>query len=206
MHHAYLVKERLDFIDLLEFALDLLNLEKANVEPYFFSDNNFKIGLAREVKEKLQTIVPSEKKRLILLSFITMNDEAQNTLLKALEEPGDNTVFILSTSSPELLLKTVLSRLEEVPVKESQNKFQDKSQSLQILLKTAEQIVGGVKDEKKTKQDALDFIDTLIRNARENKLDKEKMKMLLILRSYILDQSSSLKQILESAILLSYGI
>jgi len=43
-----------------------------------------------------------------------MNDEAQNALLKTLEEPGESTVLVLSTARPENLLATTRSRCVSV--------------------------------------------------------------------------------------------
>ncbi|MFH0963034.1 MAG: DNA polymerase III subunit delta' [Planctomycetota bacterium] len=43
-----------------------------------------------------------------------MNDEAQNRMLKALEEPGEGTVLILVTTRPERLRPTVRSRVQRV--------------------------------------------------------------------------------------------
>ena len=39
-----------------------------------------------------------------------MNTEAQNALLKNLEEPPEGVIFILCTSSPEKLRETIRSR------------------------------------------------------------------------------------------------
>jgi len=47
----------------------------------------------------------------------TMNSEAANALLKTLEEPIGSTILILISSRPELLPKTILSRLQEVRFK-----------------------------------------------------------------------------------------
>ena len=47
----------------------------------------------------------------------TMNSEAANALLKTLEEPLGNTILILITSKPEILPKTILSRLQEIRFK-----------------------------------------------------------------------------------------
>jgi len=46
-----------------------------------------------------------------------MNSEAANALLKTLEEPQGNTILILITQKPELLPKTILSRLQEIRFK-----------------------------------------------------------------------------------------
>ncbi len=45
-----------------------------------------------------------------------MNTEAANTLLKILEEPWDNTLFVLVSVQPRLLLPTILSRVQETVV------------------------------------------------------------------------------------------
>ncbi len=56
------------------------------------------------------------------LRFIVMNraermtNEAQNALLKTFEEPGQNTYFIVATTQPDLLLKTVCSRLGRLEI------------------------------------------------------------------------------------------
>lgn len=49
-------------------------------------------------------------KVFIIRAAEEMNDEAANTLLKTLEEPGPKTHFVLLTSKPQDLLPTILSR------------------------------------------------------------------------------------------------
>jgi len=46
-----------------------------------------------------------------------MNSEAANALLKTLEEPQGNTILILTASKPDLLPKTIISRLEQIRFK-----------------------------------------------------------------------------------------
>ena len=46
----------------------------------------------------------------------SMGQEAQNALLKLLEEPSSNTAFILTTHAPSKLLPTIHSRLQELLV------------------------------------------------------------------------------------------
>ena len=57
------------------------------------------------IKPRLQ-----EKKVFIIDRAHRMNEQAQNALLKVLEEPPENVVFILITPSRTLLLETVISR------------------------------------------------------------------------------------------------
>lgn len=46
----------------------------------------------------------------------TMNEEASNKILKILEEPWEKTVFLLVSEAPDRLLRTILSRTQEVAV------------------------------------------------------------------------------------------
>lgn len=58
----------------------------------------------------------SAYKTMIIWLPETMNDEAANRILKILEEPWERTVFILVSERADLLLKTILSRTQEVAV------------------------------------------------------------------------------------------
>ena len=58
----------------------------------------------------------SRYKIVILWLPERMNEQAANTLLKILEEPWENTVFLLVSEWPGRLLKTILSRTQEVSV------------------------------------------------------------------------------------------
>ncbi len=58
----------------------------------------------------------SEYKFMIVWLPETMNEEASNRILKILEEPWERTVFLLVSERPDLLLKTIISRTQEVGV------------------------------------------------------------------------------------------
>ena len=58
----------------------------------------------------------SDYKTMIIWLPETMNEEAANRILKILEEPWERTVFILVTERADLLLKTIISRTQEVSV------------------------------------------------------------------------------------------
>ena len=58
----------------------------------------------------------SAYKTMIIWLPETMNDEAANRILKILEEPWERTVFILVSERADLLLKTIISRTQEVSV------------------------------------------------------------------------------------------
>ncbi len=75
---------------------------------------------AKEAEEIIRRLgfksFESEYKTMIVWLPETMNEEAANKLLKILEEPWDKTIFILVTERADRLLKTILSRTQEVTV------------------------------------------------------------------------------------------
>lgn len=58
----------------------------------------------------------AEYKTMIIWLPETMNEEAANKILKILEEPWDKTLFVLVSERPDRLLKTIVSRTQEVAV------------------------------------------------------------------------------------------
>jgi len=58
----------------------------------------------------------AEYKTMIIWLPETMNEEAANKILKILEEPWDKTLFVLVTERADRLLKTIISRTQEVSV------------------------------------------------------------------------------------------
>lgn len=73
--------------------------------------NIIKINSIRDIKKFLSLNYEDMGYRAILISQAhLMNDQAQNSLLKSLEEPPVNVIFILCTPSPERLKPTIISR------------------------------------------------------------------------------------------------
>ena len=75
---------------------------------------------AREADEIIRRLqfksFESEYKIMIIWQPEAMNDEAANKILKILEEPWEKTVFLLVSERPDLLLPTIISRVQEVAV------------------------------------------------------------------------------------------
>lgn len=69
----------------------------------------------RELYRQTRTIA-SHDQVYILDQADTMNHSAQNAFLKLLEEPNEHIKFILLAHKPQLLLATVLSRVQQVTV------------------------------------------------------------------------------------------
>lgn len=80
---------------------------------YFTYDCKLGIGEARRIKEHFSLKPYSSKGRMVVLedaSKLTL--DAQNALLKTLEELPENAIFILGADSDSKLLPTVLSRCQ----------------------------------------------------------------------------------------------
>uniref|UniRef100_A0A7V2ZJZ2 DNA polymerase III subunit delta n=1 Tax=Ignavibacterium album TaxID=591197 RepID=A0A7V2ZJZ2_9BACT len=73
--------------------------------------NFIKINSIRDINHFVSLSYDESLKRIVLISDAhMMNDPAQNALLKNLEEPPANIIFILCTNYPERLKSTVISR------------------------------------------------------------------------------------------------
>lgn len=78
---------------------------------------SFKVDYVREIKSRAYLSPNEAKKRVFLIANAeSMTAQAQNALLKILEEPPDTAVFILTTQNREKLLQTVLSRVVTIPL------------------------------------------------------------------------------------------
>jgi len=74
-----------------------------------------KIGQVRELIYKLSLKPYSATYKVAIIDQAeNMTVEAQNALLKSLEEPTSYTVIVLVTANPQRLLKTISSRLQKI--------------------------------------------------------------------------------------------
>ncbi|MBR1988302.1 MAG: AAA family ATPase [Clostridia bacterium] len=88
-----------------------------NTHPdlYIINQTSVKVEDVKKLMEKLDTKpISAPKKVFVILNFDTVNEISQNKLLKSLEEPNQNNVFILTTTKMDKILPTVLSRVSKV--------------------------------------------------------------------------------------------
>lgn len=124
--------------------------------------------------------IKSLNKTVVVNNAQTLTIEAQNALLKVLEEPPANTVIILNTNNENALLPTILSRCKIIKLK--------------VDLKTLEE---------KEKKEVLYLLDLLFLNevgaklklAQDISKTKEETifqleKMVLVLREKLLERTS----------------
>ena len=93
----------------LEYARDkILTLLRDKIVKTFFVDD-FRVDDAKLVTK--EAYIAESESKFIVLSAITFNTYAQNALLKLLEEPPRNIIFILIVRTKSALLPTIRSRL-----------------------------------------------------------------------------------------------
>ncbi len=136
------------------------------------SGDNPVISIER-IRELRRTtkIKPTGKYRIIVLSDADrMTMEASNSLLKILEEPPGSTYLILTSSRPNALLSTILSRCQEIrfgllPENEIQEQLTTKHelepQRARLISRIAQGSYGR----------ALDWLDQDVHTLREEALD-----------------------------------
>jgi len=78
----------------------------------------YPIDYFREDIRPIARLRPNEGNRVIIImtQVETMRKETANAFLKLLEEPSENLMFILTTSSYESLLLTITSRCQHIPL------------------------------------------------------------------------------------------
>ena len=77
--------------------------------------NTIKINSVREIRREVSLAAFARgMKVFIVFDAEELNDEASNALLKTLEEPPPGTIILLTTSRPEALVPTIVSRCQHI--------------------------------------------------------------------------------------------
>lgn len=117
MHHAYLLLgDTVGALDRLALTLRDINFVREGNPDYFsYAFEVFGIDDARRITE-LAERSPFGERKVFFISSSRITREAQNALLKILEEPVSNTHFFLSVREEEMIIPTLISRMEIIRV------------------------------------------------------------------------------------------
>lgn len=212
LHHAYVVEgdSQLAYDNVCQFCERDLNFPtKAN--PYFIyeSYDKFLVDDARRIKELQMNKTKDGQRKIFVISFNFITEQAQNSLLKVLEEPTKGTHFFIITPSSHVFLDTIKSRVSIL----STGNFSVQDESVKFLsskmsdrLKFVSNLVQKIKDEKASKADAINLVrgieinlhDKLMQSSSEEKVEYlKKIKNVNRVLDYLHDNSASVKQLLE---------
>ena len=103
------------FDDLNDFEIYIIEKEVLQIEDVRYLQN-------------LLTQSALKKSMIVFLDFYQAGQEAQNALLKPLEELGEDKLFFLRAEYPETLLGTILSRLQFVDFAEPKDTSNEKAE------------------------------------------------------------------------------
>ncbi|MDQ1281947.1 MAG: polymerase subunit delta [Patescibacteria group bacterium] len=130
-HHAFLIESDSREKVFPFLKQEILNKEKNPNENLFLSLQVFDIKKAKEISDFGKLFF--NELHFILVSFYSINREAQNALLKFLEEAPKNLKIILISHSGAKILNTVYSRLYKIDYFESGNS-ENKNQNIYTKL------------------------------------------------------------------------
>ncbi len=162
--------------------------------------SNNSVEDVRDLREKVRLASMRGGKRVWVLDEAHMlTRSASNALLKTLEEPPENLVFILATTEPEKLPPTILSRcqhfrfrrLSEAEIssklerlcKEAQVKAE--SEALNLVARAAD---GAMRDAESLLERLLTSGQTITRNMTEDALGLPPTEQMQKLASYVAEQ------------------
>lgn len=217
LHHAYCaVGEAKQIFPRIERFLERVLGFPVRGNPDFWHGEyeTFGIDEARQLKEASARRALGARK-VFILAARGLTSEAQNALLKTLEEPVADTIFFLVIPSAEILLSTVRSRLQFVLVElDGEEVVQDARQflaeSIPARLARMQAMLAALEKEKekREKEDSKEplrekacvfsFVDAIERTAAKNiKAHPEALEEILGVKKYMRDRAPSLKLLLE---------
>lgn len=215
--HSYLIIGSLEQSRTKEIQarLDTLDISAFDVITINASQSLIGINDVREFISRLQ-LLPSESPMLagVISDASLLTIEAQQALLKTLEEPPPTAILFLGISQKNTLLPTVLSRLESVVLKEQHTALTStrsiNEESINSLLSVSSgQRLSILQLPCKTKEESRLFLSDAIHILREKlsshtSSNKQQISTILtrLMKLYDVNQSSMNMQLLiESAFL-----
>ena len=206
LHHAYGIEGHLQDIlpSLQEFFEDTLQVPTmANPDFYVVYHKVLTIAHSRELARAASRKPVSGTKKYIVVGFSDTTSEAQNALLKTLEEPTASTHFFVVVPTFSILLPTVRSRIEEIKASASEIDDQLAHEFMKASPAGRMKVIAKIIEEG-SQDRAIAFvtgIEQLVRKKeRITKISPdgiELLKELQKVRNHMRDRGGSLKMLLE---------
>jgi len=141
--------------------------------------NEFQITQANQaIKE---AYISSNETKYLFLCGATFRVEAQNALLKILEEPPNNIVFLILVSSKDSLLPTIYSRLSYKNLKKSIIKDDIE---LNIKKMDLKDVYSFIKDKQRaTKTETIDIIERILLKVNKDNIKLNQQELNIFFKS-----------------------
>ncbi|MBU6426901.1 hypothetical protein KGQ27_01535 [Patescibacteria group bacterium] len=209
-HHAYCIAGNDLAAEEIVNALAKLHGIEAKSNPDFAVETyeTFTISDARRLKDSSNIKpVDSSGKKIFILTLDSITTEAQNALLKLLEEPAEYAHFFLIVPSAYLLLPTVKSRLFFLEWERGNLNAVSKKEAEAFLklglskkLEFIKKLTDDISKERKTKRAAVDFlnaVEAVVYKEKGVKTGRKTLESIQLARKYLNDRAPSVKMLLE---------
>ena len=203
-HHSYCLVgfSSEDLLNFLEKEHKFLT--KGNPDFFYEKYETLSIDESRRIKEihSSKSFI-KDSKRIFIIECHGMTHEAQNSLLKILEEPNDDVYFFIIIPSVSVLLPTLRSRLHIIESRDTDLDLADAKRFLKLSMKDkitfVDDLAKKISDEELQKNDAVKFLNSLEQVLTEDGVEKNKkaLKAIIKVQDYMNDRSPSVKQLLE---------
>jgi DNA polymerase III delta prime subunit len=207
LHHAYIVEGDLDTSkrELHSFLKEHFNLVPGSADMFIFSYPDLGVDNVEEIISANLRKPSQGSRKVLIIDFVSISIQAQNSLLKTLEEPQQNTHIFLLTQTSSVFLPTVLSRVHVISYGDSKKSIDKDIQERALFFLTSSHAerLETIKDILKEKDDeeiGEEYIQSLVFELERQshiKIETKDLHPFLILDEYIRDASSSNKLLLE---------
>jgi DNA polymerase III delta prime subunit len=207
LHHAYIVEGDVDTSrrELHSFLKENFNLVPGHADMFLFSYPDLGVSNVEEIISANLRKPTAGGRKVLIIDFVSISNQAQNSLLKTLEEPQQHTHIFLLTQTSSVFLPTVLSRVHVVSYGNSMKSVDIDIQERAVTFLTSSHAerLEMIKDMLKEKDDeeiGEEYIQTFVFELERQahaKIETKDLNPFLILDEYIRDASSSNKLLLE---------
>jgi DNA polymerase III delta prime subunit len=204
LFYNYNTSENLANTEISKFVAKLLKSDKQTEEIFQhpnvikFETNllQFKVSEVRELLENLYTRNENGLPKIIYISDMSkIKEETTNVLLKSIEEPPENTIWILQAKSLDSLLPTIISRCQKINLGgsksfiENEDPFLKKTNSLMLEICNSNNSTKGVavgnfisdyieKSSKKLLEEFLESENSLAKDDQKRFINAQNQKLL----------------------------
>jgi DNA polymerase III delta prime subunit len=194
-HHSYLTRAASLFVSSVPEAYKTPSIDVLHVVR-----DRFSIDDAREVSSQAQMRPFEAFKRVFVLVAQDIAVEAQNALLKLLEEPPAHALFYVVIPQTVQLLPTLASRLAFVP---SEASFESSDAFSAFMDSSYAERLSAIAERTKEK-DAV-WIESILAGCEKTasaQSDETLLRSVIFARSYVKTKGASVKMLLEDVALL----
>ena len=203
LHHAYVIEGEKSLIlkDLVHFLKQEVGLEVVQNPDFSLVEfEQFGIHDSRDLRERQLNRAMTGKK-IFIVAFRAITVEAQNALLKVLEEPTEDSHFFLVVPRAEVLLPTVRSRVVVVSHQAGEADRPEEKEAKKFLKASVGERLAQIKVmlDEKDKSKMVPFVQALERILAKDGLTKNAAKLaeIVAVEQYLNDRGASMKLLLE---------